>query len=256
MLSADQAGSQQRQGVDALVVRTGLEGVQRVAGDTSAKAMGAEGPHRHRHETVEGAEKQKPTGHSLSPAVEMSGGLFAIGTIVAQLNEATPMQKITWIRRTVLLLVLAGSAAALRAETLALIPGYLGDGEGWRDSGVTRILQGHGWTDAGSVAVRQGWLQMWDGRPDAGRRFYTLSLESEAPLLYQEPQLSAMVELLQRRHPGENLILVGHSAGGVLGRLYMVRHPDAPVRALVSIASPHLGTDSAELGLMAGQSPQ
>ena len=165
------------------------------------------------------------------------------------------MQKITWIRRTVLLLLLAGSAAALRAETLALIPGYLGDGEGWRDSGVTRILQGHGWTDAGSVAVRQGWLQMWDGRPDAGRRFYTLSLESEAPLLYQEQQLSAMVELLQRRHPGENLILVGHSAGGVLGRLYMVRHPDAPVRALVSIASPHLGTDSAELGLMAGQSP-
>lgn len=165
------------------------------------------------------------------------------------------MYKLTWIGRFVLLSVLAGLAAAPQAETLVLIPGYLGDGDGWRDSGVTQVLQGDGWVDAGSLAARQGWVQGRGGGPDGGRRFYTLSLESEAPLLYQEQQLAAMAELLQRRHPGETLVLVGHSAGGVLGRLFMVRHPDTPVLALISIASPHLGTDSAELGLMAGHSP-
>ena len=49
--------------------------------------------------------------------------------------------------------------------------------------------------------------------------------------------------------------MVGHSAGGVLARLYLVRQPDSGVDALITIASPHLGTGSAELGAMAGQSP-
>ena len=96
------------------------------------------------------------------------------------------MQKITWIGRIALLLVLAGAASSPWAETLVLIPGYLGDGDGWRDSGVTQVLQRHGWADAGSLAVRQGWVQARDLRPHGRRRFYTLSLDSEAPLLYQE----------------------------------------------------------------------
>jgi pimeloyl-ACP methyl ester carboxylesterase len=52
-----------------------------------------------------------------------------------------------------------------------------------------------------------------------------------------------------------DFILAGHSAGGVLARLYMVQHPEAGVTALITIASPHRGTDSAELGLLVGQSP-
>jgi len=166
--------------------------------------------------------------------------------------ERTLMQNLTWIGRIALLVMLA---TVSRAETVVLIPGYLGDGDGWRDSGVTGVLQRHGWGDAGHLEVREGWVRIRDGGLYRGRRFYTLTLDSEAPLLYQEQQLSAILELLKRRHPGESMILVGHSAGGVLGRLYMVRHPDASVRALVSVASPHLGTDSAELGMMAGQSP-
>lgn len=165
------------------------------------------------------------------------------------------MQHSIRIGRIALLLVLVGLASASRAETVVLVPGYLGDGDNWRDSGVTRLLQRNGWVDAGHLEVRQGWVQGRGGGPDRGRRLYTLTLDSQAPLLYQEQQLSAVLELLQRRHPGEGMILVGHSAGGVLGRLYMVRHPDTPVRALVTIASPHLGTDSAKLGMMAGRSP-
>lgn len=165
------------------------------------------------------------------------------------------MRKLTWIGRILLLLVLAGGVASPRAETIILIPGYLGDGDNWRDSGVTRILQRSGWADGGHLEVRQGWVQVRDGGPDRGHRFYTLTLDTQAPLLYQEQQLSAVLQLMQRRYPKEALVLVGHSAGGVLGRLYMVRHPDTPVRALITIASPHLGTDSAELGMVAGRSP-
>jgi pimeloyl-ACP methyl ester carboxylesterase len=63
------------------------------------------------------------------------------------------------------------------------------------------------------------------------------------------------VDAIRDLYPHESLILVGHSAGGVLGRLYMVQHPDIPIGALITFASPHLGTESAEVGAMAGDSP-
>jgi triacylglycerol lipase len=48
---------------------------------------------------------------------------------------------------------------------------------------------------------------------------------------------------------------VGHSAGGVVARLFMVQYGKPKVRALITIASPHLGTEAAELGLMTSLSP-
>ena len=66
--------------------------------------------------------------------------------------------------------------------------------------------------------------------------------------------LVPQVEYLRTHHPEERVFLAGHSAGGVLARLYMVTHPKVPVAALITIASPHLGTGAAELGLMAGDS--
>jgi triacylglycerol lipase len=50
-------------------------------------------------------------------------------------------------------------------------------------------------------------------------------------------------------------MIAGHSAGGVVGRLLMVDHPEAGIAALITIASPHLGADTAALGLWAGQGP-
>jgi pimeloyl-ACP methyl ester carboxylesterase len=71
----------------------------------------------------------------------------------------------------------------------------------------------------------------------------------------QSKHLVRYLAYLHGKYPDSALILVGHSAGGVLARLYMVQHPKTAVAALVTIASPHRGTESAELGLMAGQSP-
>lgn len=144
---------------------------------------------------------------------------------------------------------------AAQAEALVMIQGYLSKGGSWRDSGITQALQRHGWLDGGQLAARYG--QVRTSLPDAKgtRRFYTLALHSDAPLAVQVQELASYLDFVRDRHPGESLLLVGHSAGGVLGRLYMVQHPEAGVSTLISIASPHLGTESAELGLDAGRSP-
>ena len=142
----------------------------------------------------------------------------------------------------------------ISADMLLLLQGYLGDDDPWRDSGAAAALSIDGWVDGGRMhptprgAVLQG--------PDRGaKRYYTVDLPSEAPLFVQLQVLVPQVEYLRTHHPEERLFLAGHSAGGVLARLYMVTHPKVPVAALITIASPHLGTGAAELGLMAGDSP-
>jgi pimeloyl-ACP methyl ester carboxylesterase len=143
----------------------------------------------------------------------------------------------------------------VQADALVMIQGYLSKGGSWRESGITDILRHHGWQDGGQLFLRQG--QVYTSRPLApsGRQFYTLELHSDAPLMFQLQELTAYLAVIKSRHPDEPLVLLGHSAGGVLGRLYMVQHPDSGVTALITIASPHLGTEAAELGVMAGRSP-
>jgi alpha-beta hydrolase superfamily lysophospholipase len=50
--------------------------------------------------------------------------------------------------------------------------------------------------------------------------------------------LEQYLDVIHERDPHESLLLAGHSAGGVLGLLYMVTHPDKPVGALITFASP------------------
>lgn len=155
----------------------------------------------------------------------------------------------------ILLLAWLGTVFPAAADSLVLVPGYLAEGWDWRRSGVTQTLQRAGWADGGNLSLQWGRPVVSGGEPPSGRRFYTIDLASEAPLMYQEQQLGAYLSALAQRHRDEPIILAGHSAGGVLGRLYLVRHPETPVTALITIASPHLGTESAEVGLRAGHSP-
>lgn len=157
--------------------------------------------------------------------------------------------------------LLAGLAAALilsagaRAEVTVLVPGYLSGPQDWRVSGITGALTRAGWRDGGDLR--------WGPRgpvppPDPGaaaRTFYTVALPTEAPLAGQAQALAAYLERVRSWHPEEGLVLVGHSAGGLVARLYMVQNPRSGVAALVTIASPHLGTDTAEIGSLIGQTP-
>ena len=154
-------------------------------------------------------------------------------------------------RHRVVALLLAFLPAVTSAEALVLIHGYLGDSDNWRESTVTGQLGAAGWQDGGVLQpVWQGF-----GWPRGGKTYYAVRLPTDAPLLVQLDHLAPYLELVRARHPGESLILVGHSAGGVLARLYMVKYPRAGVDALVTIASPHLGTETAEIGAIVGSTP-
>ena len=73
--------------------------------------------------------------------------------------------------------------------------------------------------------------------------------------MHQVAFLERYLDFVKARHGDARLYLAGHSAGGVLARLYMVRHPKAGVDGLITIASPHLGSELAELGNALGNSP-
>jgi pimeloyl-ACP methyl ester carboxylesterase len=154
-----------------------------------------------------------------------------------------------------IILLLLVFPVTVPAETMVLLQGYLADEDYWRGAGITRMLASSGWADAGTLRTSRSGIRAERPLPKSTRRVYTLALPSEAPLLVQLRHLEQYLEFIQNRHPYQSLILAGHSAGGVLGRLYMVTHPDTPVDALITFASPHLGTESAEIGAMAGDSP-
>lgn len=150
---------------------------------------------------------------------------------------------VVWMPQTVL------------ADTLLLIPGYLGSAHSWRGNAITYGLYRSGWPDAGHLTTGPrnviGPLRQVAG----ARRFYTLDLPTEAPMVVQADLIARYVQLAQRRHGGDRVILVGHSAGGVAARLAMVRHRNLNVHALITIASPHLGSRMADLGRSVANSP-
>jgi triacylglycerol lipase len=165
---------------------------------------------------------------------------------------------INWVRApgwqaiwlSIALILSPGLAAA---ETLMLIQGFLANGEGWRDSGVTHILTQAGWQDAGELSLAQESVRSDQPPTPALRRFYTVDLPTYTPLMVQAQRLGRYIDFVRERHPYSALILAGHSAGGVLARLYMVQHKAQPFAALITVASPHLGTPIADLGLAAGE---
>ncbi len=146
---------------------------------------------------------------------------------------------------TLLLLVIPVTAPA---DTLILLQGYLADGDYWRESGITRMLADNGWADAGTLHSTPYGIRSDHPTPTSNRRVYTMALPSEAPLMVQLRFMEQYLDVVRNLYPNESLILSGHSAGGVLGRLYMVEQPDIPIGALITFARPHLGTDMQKSG--------
>jgi len=67
--------------------------------------------------------------------------------------------------------------------------------------------------------------------------------------MVQSDVLWALMNKVFDRHPDEAVVLAGHSAGGVVARLALVRFGPGPVSTLITLASPHLGTPRALQGL-------
>lgn len=157
------------------------------------------------------------------------------------------------MRRVILtfLVILCGAfVSALRADVLVLVHGYLSGEQSWDASGITAILDRAGWHRAGVFAAGPSGVQLIPapGRASS-RKVYVVDLPSEAPILVQTYQLRQILQLINMSNPGESIVLVGHSAGGVVARAAVVRGGAKDVKALITIASPHLGTYRAEQAL-------
>lgn len=142
----------------------------------------------------------------------------------------------------------------ITAKTLVLIHGFTGDGMDWRTSGFTKPLEFSGWKDGGSYGFNQWGMLAPSGVQLSGDVFFTVNLPSLANIQTQEEILKQYLQHLytQRIEP---ITLVGHSAGGVTARLYVLDPTRQPVNGLVTIASPHLGTPAANVAYLAGNSP-
>lgn len=158
------------------------------------------------------------------------------------------------IRFLIFLLLL--SPSVLSAKTIVFIHGYMEDGMSWRNSSViVPLLQNH-WLDGGALMINQQGVQKYPRttHPKNQDVFYTIELPWTGSLLKQSQRLTYYLNAIYaiRQEP---ISLVGHSIGGVVARQYLVNNKHIPINALISIASPHLGSPFAELGQLAIKTP-
>ena len=151
---------------------------------------------------------------------------------------------------SILFLVLLSISGNVRADVLILVHGYQGSVFSWENSGVSPVLQQFGWKRAGIlVGAPQGLVPLPTKWQDAENKVINLQLNSEAPLSGQANVFTTALRWVNDRYPSEKIIIAGHSLGGVVARLSMVRSGAPNVKALITIASPHLGTVLAYRGL-------
>lgn len=146
---------------------------------------------------------------------------------------------------------LCTTPAAL-AEVSVLVHGWASGPEAWLHSGVVERMRSAGWRLAPPAAARS---QIAQESPTAHTKWlYLARLPAEAPLLVQAEHLTAQLRAIAQKHPDDPMALVGHSAGGVVARLVAVRNDRPELRALITIATPNLGTGRAVQGLEIAES--
>ncbi|MBF0605547.1 MAG: alpha/beta fold hydrolase [Nitrospirae bacterium] len=144
------------------------------------------------------------------------------------------------------------SSRNAQADPIILIHGYLGSAQSWQTSGVVPLLQSQGWPLGGILIPEPPWILPYP-KPTRtnlpANTIYLAQLPSLAPIALQTTILETQLAHLGRAYPNQKLILVGHSAGGVVARMALVRARIPPIKALITIATPHLGTPRAEQAL-------
>lgn len=162
------------------------------------------------------------------------------------------LQGYKWVGILFFLLLTAGA----KAETMVLIHGYLSDSSSWRKDNLHQTLLQSGWIDGGNYSLlKQGVLTpATESLSYKGRVFYTVNLPYDAAVEQQAMVLGTYLYhlSLQRDEP---MILVGHSVGGIVARAYVTMKNTRPVKTIISIASPHLGTPVAKLSKIVAKTP-
>lgn len=144
------------------------------------------------------------------------------------------------------------------ADVMLLVHGFTGHAAFWEQSGINDELHQMGWVRAGMfVASPAGPQLLTKDYGDEQKLVYIATLPSESSISVQAYLLTNMIDTIQHLHNEKNLILVGHSAGGIVARMALVRRQFGNIKALVTIASPHMGAALAgrALGVSANHGP-
>lgn len=156
------------------------------------------------------------------------------------------------ILSTLLFILVSLSSFNAKSDVLVLIHGYLASAESWERSGINNILDANGWKRGGLITSMPAASQFYKGPgKDANNKVYVVDLPADAPIVVQTDQLLAMLQTIQKQHPNEPVIFVGHSAGGVVARMALIRGNLKNIKALITIASPHIGTTRANEAIAA-----
>lgn len=136
------------------------------------------------------------------------------------------------------------------ADIVVLVHGYASSANTWEASGISSVLEASGWARGGIITPTASGTYFVPGPGNrAANKSFSINLPAEAPLLLQADYLGAALLGIRQQYAEEKLILVGHSAGGVVARLVLLGGNPYRVNALITIASPHLGTVRAAQGL-------
>jgi pimeloyl-ACP methyl ester carboxylesterase len=144
------------------------------------------------------------------------------------------------------------TSSTLHADVLVLVHGYLANANTWEHSGINKVLEENGWKRGGLFTQSPTGPQLLETKDkEAENTVYIVDLPSDAPIIVQSDLLNGMLSTIRQRQPDEPLIIVGHSAGGVVARMSLVRTSGENISALITIASPHIGTTRAEQAIHA-----
>lgn len=144
-------------------------------------------------------------------------------------------------------LFLLWTPLSLSAKTLVFIHGFLGNADNWQESQVTLPLDYTAWVNAGVYHYTPYGVSMTNISPLSGRNvYYAVNLPSKAGIVEQGQWLNQQLSTIYATRQ-EPLILVGHSVGGLVARYWLVTQNHVPIQALVTIATPHLGTPHADI---------
>lgn len=159
--------------------------------------------------------------------------------------------------RKLLLLFLLLIPHQASADVALLVHGYLGGASSWEKSGINKILSLYGWKHQGTLISALPGLVIGPNNTNTvlpKHSVYSVDLPFKAPLDIQADMLQEILNSLAYYHIDEPITIVGHSAGGLVARVALVKYGKGNVKRLITIASPHLGTPRAAQALKAAKS--
>ena len=137
-----------------------------------------------------------------------------------------------------------------KADILLLVHGFQSDMLTWQRAGIITILEKHGWVKTDYLmATPEGIVPLHTPEKIPEKKIVSLQLPSDIQLRVQANMFTAALHYLADQYPDDKVIIVGHSLGGLTARLSLVKNGVFQVKALITIASPHLGTNLAMIGM-------